>query len=63
MNERPAFQALKLYQSIYEWYGIQEREGERIEMLVADGLLEYTDSTGRYFHPVLMQKIELSSDN
>ena len=36
-NERPARESLAFFQTVYEWYGVQEREGERIELLVGDG--------------------------
>jgi len=42
-NEQPARQALTFFQTVYEWYGIQEREGEKFEMLVGDGLLRCPD--------------------
>lgn len=58
-NERPARQSLALFQAVYEWYGIQEREGERIELLVGDGLLHCPDAGGTFHHPVLLQKLEL----
>ncbi|MBX7123547.1 MAG: hypothetical protein K1X42_15575 [Opitutaceae bacterium] len=38
-NERPAREALKFFQQVYEWFGAIEREGERIELLVGDGLV------------------------
>jgi len=58
-NERPAREALTLFQTIYEWYGILEREGEKVEILVGDGLLRCPDGGGEYLHPVLLQKLEL----
>jgi len=58
-NERPARLALTFFQTIYEWYGAQEREGEKIEVLVGDGLLECEDMAGDFRHPVLLQKLEL----
>lgn len=59
-NERPAREALALFQSVYEWFGIKEREGERIEMLVGDGLLDCPQKTGEKFrHPILLQRLEL----
>jgi|CXWL01.1.fsa_nt_gi very-short-patch-repair endonuclease/superfamily I DNA/RNA helicase len=58
-NERPARQSLTLFQAVYEWYGVQEREGERIELLVGDGLLHCPDAGGTFRHPVLLQKLEL----
>ena len=59
-NERPAREALALFQSVYEWHGIKEREGERIEMLIGDGLLDCPQKDGEKFrHPILLQKLEL----
>ncbi|MDE2059591.1 MAG: hypothetical protein KGL31_02915 [candidate division NC10 bacterium] len=58
-NERPARQSMILFQTVYEWYGIQEREGERIELVVGDGLLRCRDVGGEFYHPVLLQKLEL----
>lgn len=58
-NERPARQSMTLFQTIYEWYGVQEREGEKIELLVGDGLLSCPNVDGDFYHPVLLQKLEL----
>ncbi|ATC63943.1 hypothetical protein CMV30_08245 [Nibricoccus aquaticus] len=58
-RERPVRQALDLFQRAYEWHGILEREGERIELLVGDGLLHCPDATGDFRHPVLFQKLTL----
>jgi hypothetical protein len=59
-NERPARESLKLFQIVYEWFGVLEREGERMELLVADGLLQCAPEIGEKFrHPVLLQKLEL----
>jgi superfamily I DNA/RNA helicase len=61
-NERPARQSMILFQTVYEWYGVQEREGERIELLVGDGILRCLDVGGEFYHPVLLQKLELEFD-
>ena len=58
-NERPARQSLALFQTVYEWYGVQEREGERIELLVGDGVVRCPDVGGEFRHPILLQKLEL----
>ncbi len=58
-NELPARQSLMLFQTVYEWYGVQEREDERIELLVGDGLLRCPDVAGEFRHPVLLQKLGL----
>lgn len=58
-NEYPVRQALAVFQSVYEWFGIHEREAEQIELLVGDGLLHYADETGVFNHQVLLQRVEL----
>lgn len=59
-GERPAREALALFQTVYEWFGVQQREGERMELLVGDGLLQCVSENGeRFCHPVLLQKLEL----
>jgi hypothetical protein len=37
INERPARQSLATFQTVYELYGIREREADRIEILAAEG--------------------------
>jgi hypothetical protein len=58
-NETPARQTLAFFQTVYEWYGILEREGEKIELMVGDGLLCCPDTAGKFRHPILLQKLEL----
>lgn len=60
VNERPAREVLKLFETVYEWYGVLQREGERMDLLVGDGLLRYVAEGGeRFCHPVLLQRLEL----
>ena len=58
-NETSRTPSATLFQTVYEWYGIQEREGEKIELIVGDGLLRCPDAGGEFRHPVLLQKLEL----
>jgi very-short-patch-repair endonuclease/Cdc6-like AAA superfamily ATPase len=58
-SERAAREALKHFETAYAWYGAQEREGERIELLLGDGLLTCEDHHGQFRHPILLQKLEL----
>jgi very-short-patch-repair endonuclease len=59
VNERPARRSMAVFQAVYEWFGIHEREAERIEILVGEGLLNCADDGGRFNHPVLLQRLEL----
>ena len=59
-REQAARQALALFETAYAWFGAQEREGERIELLLGDGLLICPGEKGRFRHPVLLQKLRFS---
>jgi very-short-patch-repair endonuclease len=58
-NEKPPRKASTLFQDVYEWFGMVEREGERVELLLGDGLLCWPHESGEFRHPVLLQKLEL----
>ncbi len=58
-KELPARQALALFQAVYEWFGIHEREAGQIELLVGDGLLNCPDASGAFNHQVLLQRLAL----
>jgi len=59
INEIPARQSMVVFQTVYEWYGLHEREAEQIEILAGDGLLNCADDQGRFNHPILLQRLEL----
>lgn len=59
VNERPARRSMAVFQAVYEWFGIHEREAERIEILAGDGLLNCPDEVGKFNHQVLLQRLEL----
>lgn len=59
-NEKSTWEAIKFFERIYELYGHMEREGERVELLLGEGILECSDkSAGNFRHPVLLQRLEL----
>jgi very-short-patch-repair endonuclease/DNA polymerase III delta prime subunit len=58
-SERPVRRAAELFQNVYEWFGMLEREGERVELLLGDGLLCWQHEADEFKHPVLLQKLEL----
>jgi hypothetical protein len=62
VNERPARQSMALFETVYEWWGALQREGNKIELLVGDGLVKCKEDTGNFSHPVLLQKLELEFD-
>lgn len=59
-KEMPARQALALFERLYALRARIEREAERVELVVGDGLLEWDRTDGnRIKHPVLLQRVEL----
>lgn len=61
-NEKPARNAMKLFDRLYELYGRIEREAERYELVVGDGLLRWNRADGGIHHPVLLKRIQLEFD-
>jgi very-short-patch-repair endonuclease len=61
-NERPARRVMTVFEDVYEWFGALQRDGNKIELLIGDGLLRCRDKTGNFAHPVLLQKLELEFD-
>src|SRR5258707_1876181 len=61
-NERPARLAVKVFEDFYQLYGRIEREGERVELALGDGLLSWRRPEGGVSHPVLLQRLQLSFD-
>lgn len=66
--EITARQALAFFEQVYELHSFLEKEGERCELMVGDGLLDWktrsTVETGevRIHHPLLLKKVELTFD-
>ena len=59
-NEQTTWAAVKFFERIYELYGQMEREGERVELLIGEGILECSGGAdGDFRHPVLLQRLEL----
>jgi very-short-patch-repair endonuclease len=61
-NELPARAAMKVFENLYELYGRTEREGERVELVLGDGVLSWRRTEGGVYHPVLLQRLQLSFD-
>lgn len=59
-NEQSTWEAVQFFERIYELYGHLEREGERVELLIGEGILECNNVLdGKFRHPVLLQRLEL----
>ncbi len=58
--EQPAVSARKLFEEIHLFWTTIQREGERTELVLGDGILEVSSDLIR--HPVLLQKLNLRFD-
>lgn len=61
-NERPAREAAEVFRKFYELYGELGREGERIELILADGTLSWRGGWGSLYHPILLLPVQLEFD-
>src|SRR5215472_6867499 len=61
-NEKPARQAMRLFETLYSLYGRIDREAERVELVLGDGILSWQRAEGDIFHPILLQRLQLQFD-
>jgi len=58
--ERPAIEARQLFERVHALWTTIQREGDRLELVLADGMLE--EATQLIRHPILLQRINLEFD-
>ena len=59
-DETPAYQAMAIFEKLYALQAQIERESERLELMVGDGLLAWQPKAGMLInHPVLLLRLEL----
>jgi hypothetical protein len=58
----PASQALRLFEDLYELHALMEREGERHELVLGDGVLSWNVDGSEVEHPILLQRLQLEFD-
>jgi very-short-patch-repair endonuclease len=58
-HEKPARAAMKIFETLYSLYGRIDREAERVEMVLGDGLLSWRRAEGSIYHPILLQRLQL----
>jgi len=61
-DEKPARAAMQLFEKLYEIRGQIEREGEKLELVLGDGILNWQRAEGTVFHPILLQRLQLEFD-
>ncbi len=60
--ERRERRALELFERLYALHGQVEREAEKIELVIGDGILTWRIPEGGIAHPILLKRIELLFD-
>lgn len=60
--ERPVRRALRVFERLYALHGTIEREGERLELVLGDGLLHWHRGEDSLHHPVLTTRLALRFD-
>src|SRR5437870_6495623 len=58
-TEKPARQAMQLFETLYSLYGRIDREAERVELVLGDGILSWCRPEGGIYHPILLQRLQL----
>src|SRR6266849_1514680 len=60
--EKPARAAMRIFESLYALYGRIDREAERVELVLGDGILSWRRADGGIYHPILLQRLQLQFD-
>jgi very-short-patch-repair endonuclease/DNA polymerase III delta prime subunit len=61
-TEKPARAAMRMFETLYSLYGRIDREAERVELVVGDGILSWHRADGGIYHPILLQRLQLHFD-
>jgi hypothetical protein len=61
-TEKPARAAMKIFETFYALYGRIDREAERVELVLGDGILSWRRTDGGIYHPILLQRLQLQFD-
>jgi very-short-patch-repair endonuclease len=61
-TEKPARAAMKIFETFYSLYGRIDREAERVELVLGDGILSWRRPDGGIYHPILLQRLQLQFD-
>jgi len=62
LEERPARQALRTFEEFYGLKGRLDREGDRLELVLGDGILSWQNQSIAVYHPILIQSVRLEFD-
>jgi len=60
-NEKPARACMKIFETLYALYGRIDREAERVELVLGDGILSWSRPEGGIYHPYFFSAFNCSS--
>ncbi|MGD9858169.1 MAG: AAA domain-containing protein [Planctomycetaceae bacterium] len=60
--ELPARDAMAVFDKLYGLHGRLEREAERVDLVIGDGVLSWEQQQGSIYHPILLQRVQLIFD-
>lgn len=60
--ELPARAAMTVFDRLHALHGQVERESERFDLVVGDGVLSWRRPEGNIYHPLLLQRVQLVFD-
>ena len=58
-TEKPARASMRIFEALYALHGRIEREAERVELVLGNGILSWQRSEGDIYHPILLQRLQL----
>lgn len=58
-SEHAAREVMRVFEQLYALYGRLEREGERLELVLGEGILSWRQEDGGLLHPILLQRVQL----
>ena len=61
-NEKVARAAGEIFERLYSLYGKIQRDGERVELVISDGIISWSRPGGGVRHPLLMRPVRLEFD-
>ena len=57
--EHPAYDTMTLFERLYMVYGALQREAERLELVLGDGILDWKREEGSVHYPLLLQQLQM----
>jgi len=58
-TEKPARTSMRIFEVLYSLYGRIDREAERVELVLGNGILSWQRPEGDIYHPIILQRLQL----